>query len=491
MSDKDIQEAAGSSLVTCHLPLVTQGVIPIEHQRIVIVDDEPSIIGFIELNLTAAGFEVLTASTGAEGLELATSSGCDLVVTDLKLPDMDGVELMRQIHMMAPSMPIIIVTAYGTIENAVNAIKQGAYDYVTKPIEIEDLLIRIEKAFALQELHSEVRHLKDALKSSHCFDCIIRASTLMDRLCRQAAQLATSDVTILIQGESGTGKELLAQAIHYSSPRAEHPLVPIDCATLSETLLENDLFGHTKGAYTGAHISQSGLLAAAHRGTIFLDEIGDMPLMTQAKLLRVLQEKSFRPVGSPKSISIDVRIIVATNKNLKDTVLQGAFREDLFYRISAATLTVPPLRDRSEDIPLLARHFLSACTGEGDHPLTGFSHAAMNRLLAYHWPGNVRELMNKIKYAAAIAEGPLIDVGDLFAELEISHESLKPLRRAKEEAMQAFERQYLLSILHASGGNILEAAKAAGINRTNLYALLRRHGIDPTTFKPPVRSLVS
>lgn len=475
-----------------HWSLVTfWGVIPIEHRRILIVDDEPAIIGFIELNLMAAGYEVLAASTGEEGLEQATTAECNLVVTDLKLPDMDGVELMRQIHAGAPHIPVIIMTAYGTIENAVDAMKQGAHDYVTKPIDLDNLLIRIEKAFTLQDLHSTVRHLQDALKDRHHFDRIIRASAVMDRLCQQAASFAASDATILIQGESGTGKELLAQAIHYSSPRAESPLVPIDCATLSETLLENELFGHTKGAYTGAHITQPGLLATAHRGTVFLDEIGDMPLMTQAKLLRVLQEKSFRPVGSPKSISIDARVIVATNKNLKEAVQQGRFREDLFYRISAATLIVPPLRERPEDIPVLARYFLSTCTSGRDRPLTGFSQAAMHQLLVYHWPGNVRELANSVKSAVTIAEGPLIQVGDLFPDLEVHQDGVKPFRQAKEEAIRIFERQYLLSILHASGGNVTEAAKIAGIDRTNLYALLRRHRIDPTTFRPSPQSMVS
>lgn len=458
--------------------------ITIGQRRILIIDDEPAILGMIETTLRNAAFEVITASTGQEGLERVATAGCDLVLTDLRLPDMDGVEVMHQIHARTPSIPIIIMTAYGTIENAVDAVKQGAYDYLTKPMDMNALIFRINKALEFMDLHSEVQHLRDALKGPKGFDRIIRASGPMDRVCQHAAQLAPTDVTILVQGESGTGKEMLAQAIHDSSTRADAPLVTIDCATLTETLLENELFGHARGAYTGAHGNYAGLLSSANHGTVFLDEIGDMPLSIQAKLLRVLQERSFRPIGSTKSVSVDVRFIVATNKNLSEEVREGTFREDLFYRISAATLVIPPLRDRPDDIPVLARHFLSTCSPQNGRELTGFSHGAMQRLIAYHWPGNIRELFNKIKYAAAITQGPLIEAGDLFTEVDDI--ALRPLRRAKEEVVRSFEQQYLTTLLRAHEGNVAEAAKTAGVKRTNLYALLRRYDLDPASFKPAV-----
>lgn len=457
--------------------------ITIETRRILVIDDEPEILNFIEIHLVNADFEVLKAMTGKEALKQVTATDCDLVLSDLRLPDMDGVELMQEIHAILPSVPTIIMTAYGTIENAVDAMRQGAYDYLTKPMAIQDLMFRINKALEFADLQGRVRHLQDALKDTHSFDRIIRASGPMDSLCQHAARLAASDVTVLIQGESGTGKELLAQAIHYSSPRAEAPLVPIDCATLTETLLENELFGHAKGAYTGAYGHHSGLLTSANHGSVFLDEIGDMPLTTQAKLLRVLQERSFRPVGSTKNVSVDVRFVVATNKNLNEAVRQGTFRDDLFYRISAATLVVPPLRDRPDDIPVLARHYLGTFSDTEGCQLTGFSHAAMQRLIAYHWPGNVRELSNKIKYATAVAQGPLIEAGDLFTEFD--EVDLKPLRKSKEEVVRSFERKYLTTLMRAHEGNVTEAANTAGVNRTNMYALLRRYRLDPTSFKSP------
>lgn len=446
-----------------------------------IIDDEPEILTLIELHLLSEGFDVLHAGTGSEGVRLATDPGCDLAITDLQLPDMDGVEVMRQIHAVNPGLPTIIMTAYGTIDNAVAAMRQGALDYLTKPMTIRDLVFRIHKAFELTELKGQVRHLQDVLKSAHSFDQIVRASDAMDQLCRHAAQLAASDVTILIQGESGTGKEVLAQAIHYSSPRAEASLVPIDCATLTESLLENELFGHAKGAYTGADRSHTGLLETANRGTILLDEIGDMSLATQAKLLRVLQERTFRPVGSVKTVQIDVRIIVATNKALSEAVRKGSFREDLYYRISAATLLIPPLRERPEDIPVLARHYLRLGAESSGRPFTGFSTAAMQRLMAYPWPGNVRELINKIKYAVAIARGPLIETDDLFTQYDDA--DLKSFKKAKDEAVCLFERQYLTTLLRAFNGSVTDAADVAGVNRTNLYALLRRNKIDPGTYK--------
>jgi len=456
-------------------------VITIETRCILVIDDRPEILNYIELNLIKEGFEVLKAGTGEDGVNLAVNNRVDLVLTDLRLPDLDGVEVMRQIHQHIPQLPTIIMTGFGTIENAVDAMKQGAHDYLTKPMTIQDLTFRIHKALEFADLKGQVRHLKDALKDTHRFDRIIRASGMMDKLCRHAAQLATSDVTILIQGESGTGKELLAQAIHYSSPRDEAQLVPIDCATLTETLLENELFGHAKGAYTGAYGQHAGLLETANHGTVFLDEIGDMPLTTQAKLLRVLQERTFRPVGSTKNISIDVRVIVATNKNLNEAVRNNTFREDLYYRVSAATLVIPPLRDRTDDIPALARHFLQTCAESSGRLFTGFSTAAMHRLLAYPWPGNVRELFNKVKYATAIAKGAVIEADDLFASYDEAE--LKSFRSAKDEAVKIFERQYLNTLLRAHEGNVAEASETAGVNRTNLYALLRRNNIDPAVYK--------
>lgn len=450
-------------------------------RRILIIDDEPEILRLLALSLETEGFEVVCAAEGQEGIEAVSEQSCDLVVSDLRLPDMDGVEVMQQIHARYPALPTIIMTAYGTIDNAVDAMKQGAVDYLTKPFTMRDAVFRIHKAFEFAELKGQVRHLRDALKGTHHFDRIVRASPAMDQLCRHAAQLAASDVTVLIQGESGTGKEVLAQAIHYSSPRADEPLVPIDCATLTESLLENELFGHARGAYTGADRQHTGLLESANHGTVFLDEIGDMPLSTQSKLLRVLQERTFRPVGSTKNVQIDVRIIVATNRILSEAVRSGTFREDLYYRIGAATLVIPPLRERIDDIPVLARHYLETVGETGGRRFGGFSTNAMRRLMAYPWPGNVRELVNKIKYAAAVAPGPLIETEDLFTRYDEAE--LKSFRKAKDEAVRAFEKQYLTTLLRAFGGSVADAADVAGVNRTNLYALLRRNRIDPAAFK--------
>ena len=372
--------------------------------KILVVDDDQSILELVKMRLESEDYEVSISFREEDALEAVKGRVFDLSIVDLQLAHRDGISLMEEFHLILPEMPVIILTAYGTIESAVEAMKRGAYSYLTKPFDPRDLLFQIKRALETRRLTSEVQRLKGLLSERYDFSNIVAKSEKMQKVLEAVAQIANVDSTVYIHGESGTGKELIAKAIHLASERKNKPYVAINCAAIPETLLESKLFGHEKGAFTGAVRTTKGLFAQAHEGTIFLDEIGDMSLSLQAKLLRVLQERNFYPLGSEKLTEVDVRVIVATNKDLEDQVKQGLFREDLFYRIHVIPIHLPPLRERREDIPSLVDHFLDKFRQQMKKEVKGLSPSALQRLMLHDWPGNVRELENTIEYAIAMAQ---------------------------------------------------------------------------------------
>jgi two-component system response regulator GlrR len=450
--------------------------------KILVVDDDENILEVIRMRLESADYEVLTAAREEEAIEAIRSQVFDLSIVDLQLAQTDGISLMEGLHLVLPEMPVIILTAYGSIESAVGAIKRGAYSYLTKPFDSQDLLLQIEKALENRRLTSEVKRLKGLLEERFDFANIVARSEKMAKVLDVVSQIARTESTVFVYGESGTGKELIAKAIHLSSDRKDKSFIAINCAALPETLLESKLFGHERGAFTGAVRSTKGLFTQAHEGTIFLDEIGDMSLSTQAKLLRVLQERQFYPLGSEKLVEVDVRMIVATNKDLEDLVKQSLFREDLFYRIHVIPLFLPPLRERKEDIPLLVEHFLKRFSQQMKKEVKGVTPAAMQKLMLYDWPGNVRELENTIEYAVAMTQQDLINEELILQPKGVS--SPGPLKSLKE-ARDDYEKSYLIHLLEICGGNISKAAKLAGKYRADLYDLLKKHNLNIADFKKP------
>jgi two-component system response regulator GlrR len=401
---------------------------------------------------------------------------------------------MEEVHAITPDIPAIILTAHGTIESAVEAMRKGAYSYLTKPFEAQDLLLHIERALEHRRLNSEIKRLKGLLEEKYDFANIIARSARMRSVLDVVTRIAKLDSTVYIHGESGTGKELIAKAIHLASDRKERGFVALNCAALPETLLESELFGHEKGAFTGAVKSTRGLFTQAHGGTLFLDEIGDMPLSTQSKLLRVLQERQFYPVGSEVPMEVDVRVIIATNKDLAEQVKKGLFRDDLFYRIHVIPIYLPPLRERKEDIVPLVEHFLKKCGQQMKKEVEGITPDALRKIMLYDWPGNVRELENTIEYAVAMTQKDVITddyilqtkPGSLEGDKGLpqdkpvnSEESLKPLKDARD----AFERDYLVQVLSMTEGNVSQAAKLAGKYRADLYDLLKKHDLKVEDFK--------
>jgi two-component system response regulator GlrR len=450
--------------------------------KILVVDDDEHILEVIRMRLESADYEITTAAREEEALEAIRNQVYDLAIVDLQLAQTDGISLMEELHLVLPEMPVIILTAYGSIESAVGAIKRGAYSYLTKPFDSQDLLLQIEKALENRRLTSEVKRLKGLLEERFDFANIVARSEKMTKLLDVVSQIAKTESTVFVYGESGTGKELIAKAIHLASVRKDKPFVAINCAALPETLLESKLFGHEKGAFTGAVRSTKGFFTQAHEGTIFLDEIGDMSLSTQAKVLRVLQERQFYPLGSEKQVEVDVRMIVATNKDLEDLVKQGLFREDLFYRIHVIPLFLPSLRERKEDIPLLVEHFLKRFSQQMKKEVKGVTPAAMQKLMLYDWPGNVRELENTIEYAVAMTQQDLINEELILQPKGVS--SPGPLKSLKE-ARDDYEKSYLVHLLEICGGNISKAAKLAGKYRADLYDLLKKHNLNIADFKKP------
>jgi len=448
--------------------------------KILVVDDERNLVAVIQMGLEAAGYDVVTAYDEKEALRKAREQPIDLSIVDLQLVQKDGISLMEDLHLIMPEMPVIILTGYGSIESAVEAMKRGAYSYITKPYESRELLFQIQKALENRRLFSEIERLKGLLETKYGFSNIVARSDKMRKVLEGISRIANTDSTVLILGESGTGKDLIAKAIHLASERKDKPFVAINCAALPEALLESNLFGHEKGAFSGAIKDAKGLFLQAHGGTIFLDEIGDMPLSIQAKILRVIQEKQFRPIGSEKLIEVNVRIIVATNKNLEEQVKQGLFREDLYYRIHVIPVYLPALRERKEDIPPLVDHFLEKSRLQMKKEIKGLTPQAMQKLMLYDWPGNVRELENVIEYAAAMTDKEYI-TEDLILQTKgvVSQGPVKPLKEAKD----AFEKSYLIYLMETCKGNVTEAAQHAGKYRADFYDLLKKHSLNPHDFK--------
>ena len=446
--------------------------------KILVVDDDRNLLDLIHMRLEASGYDVVAVDHENKAKEVAAQEIFEVAVIDLQLVNQDGLSLMEELHLIHPDLPVIILTAHGSIENAVEAMQRGAFNYLTKPFESRELILQIERARERNKLTVEISRLKDLLEERFSFANIIAKSERMRHVLDQVARVADTESNIAIYGASGTGKELIAKAIHISSQRTDFPFLAINCAAIPETLLESELFGYEKGAFTGAAKNSKGLLTRADKGTIFLDEIGDMPLSIQAKLLRVLQEKTFVPLGGDKSVSVDVRIIVATNKNLRAEVKKGNFREDLFYRIHVIPIELPSLKDRKDDIPPLVEHFIKKYNDQMKKKIKSVTPAAMQKLMLHDWPGNVRELENTIEYAIAMTNSNILK-DEIILKLKQVQTELPTM----QEARARFEKKYLQNLLKITGGNVSKAAELAGKYRADLYNLMKKHGIIPQDFK--------
>ena len=437
--------------------------------RLLLVDDDPGLLKLLGLRLSSEGFSVATAESGHEALRLLAREKIDLVISDLRMDEMDGLQLFAEIQKGQPGMPVIILTAHGSIPDAVSATQQGVFSFLTKPVDKDALYKAIDDALAQTAAATD-----EAWRAA-----IVTRSPAMLRLLEQARMVAQSDVSVLINGQSGTGKEIFARAIHRASARRDAPFIAINCGALPEQLLESELFGHVRGAFTGAVSHREGLFQAAEGGTLFLDEIGDMPLALQVKLLRVLQERKVRPLGSNRDLDIDVRIVSATHRDLPKAMVRGEFREDLFYRLNVVSLKIPPLSARTEDIPLLANHLLREAAGRHKSFVRAFSTDAMKRLMAASWPGNVRQLVNVIEQCVALTSSPVISDALVEQALEGENSALPTFADARNQ----FELNYLRKLLQITRGNVTHAARMAGRNRTEFYKLLSRHELDAADFK--------
>ncbi|MDH5232728.1 MAG: sigma 54-interacting transcriptional regulator [Gammaproteobacteria bacterium] len=445
-------------------------------KKVLIVDDDHDLLRLLSMRLQASGYDVIAVDSGEKALVEVSLKHPNVVVTDLRMDGMDGLQLFNAIHKVNSALPVIILTAHGTIPEAVDATTQGVFSFLTKPFDSKQLLGQIEKAISIA---GNVPDELSEYTGNEWRGAIITQSPVMEELLGQALLVAKGDTSVFIHGESGTGKELLAKAIHQSSPRRDKPFIAVNCAAIPEHLLESELFGHTKGAFTGAATSYEGLFQAANGGTIFLDEIGDMPLALQVKLLRVLQEKQVRPVGSTKTLSVDVRIISATHCDIEKEMSMGNFREDLYYRLNVVTLELPSLVTRRQDIPLLAKHFLKELMMENGKKIKSFAPDAMELLMTAEWPGNIRQLKNVVEQSFALCTTSIIPARLVLKALRGKSGEIIPLTEAKKR----FERDYLLKLLQLTSGNVSQAARLANRNRTEFYKLLHRHHLDPSQFK--------
>jgi DNA-binding NtrC family response regulator len=442
--------------------------------RVLVVDDDPSSRHLCLDVLKLLGVEAEGAETAAEARERLEEGQIDIVVADVRMPGGNGMELLKAIKAHDPGVEVLVMTGYGTIPEAVEAVKLGAYDYITKPFRIDDFRRLFTRLMERQQLEAENRVLREQLKAELGFSDLIGSSSNMQRIYQMILRVAPRRHPVLILGESGTGKELVARAIHAHSPEREHPFVPVDCGSLTPTLIESELFGHVRGAFTGASQSRTGLLAAAGGGTVFLDEIGELPVELQSKLLRAIQEREIRPLGSNETYPLHARIIAATNRKLEEEIADGKFRQDLFFRLNVISILVPPLRMRKSDIPMLVQAFLKR-HGAFEEGILGFAPEAMERLMAYHWPGNVRELENCVQHAIALGAGPHLEVRDLPPS--IFHSPAQAGDDPPAKTLEDLERQAILRALDTVGGDRLRAAKLLGIGKTTIYRKLKEYGM--------------
>ena len=443
---------------------------------ILIVDDEPSIREACAEVAEQTGMKAVAVATAEEAMEILENDAVDILLTDLKLPNTSGLDLLKRVHDSHPTVAVIVLTQYGTIDSAVTATRLGAVDYVTKPFRIEELRSRLERVVHAVELQQENRLLREQLRTRPGFGGIIGVSERMQRVYKVIQKVSQHEYPVLILGESGTGKELVARSIHFSGPRRDRPFAPVDCSSLVPTLIESELFGYVKGAFTGALHGKQGLLEAAQGGTLFLDEIGDMPVDLQAKLLRALQEREVKPVGSTERRRIDVRIIAATNRDLDAAIRNGTFRQDLYFRLNVVQIKLPALRERKADIPLLVTAFLDKFSG-AHGASREISAEAMGRLMAYDWPGNVRELENAIERAVALGTGPIVHVGDLPSNLQYSTSERLP-EKNEVLPLEELERRAILRTLRETSGDKLAAARLLGIGKTTLYRKLKQYHME-------------
>ncbi|NJD34383.1 MAG: sigma-54-dependent Fis family transcriptional regulator [Betaproteobacteria bacterium] len=456
--------------------------------RILIVDDEEIVIRSCQRILAGSEYLVDAVQSGSEALRKADEIDYDIVVLDIMMPGMDGLEVLQQLKERHPAVDVIMVTGLSEIKTAVQAMKLGAFDYLPKPFDPDELKHVVERALERQRLLEQNRSLKSEVEAKYRFENIIGSSPAMQAVFRLIAKCAPTNSTVLITGESGTGKEMIARAIHYNSLRKDNPFVTVDCNTLSENLLESELFGHVKGAFTGAVTNKRGMFEIANNGTLFLDEFGNIPLATQAKLLRVIQEREFRAVGSTSTQQTNVRLLAATNKDLKALVADGSFREDLYYRINVFPIHAPALRDRREDIPALAFHFLKLFCNELGKPVSGISAGAMSQLMNHDWPGNVRELENAIHRAAILASNNIIRQANLVSiidqvparafQVPRTSDDLKRIKKiAREKSVEEVEKLFVQETLRRNDSNVTRSAEETGMQRSNFQALMKKHNI--------------
>ncbi len=445
---------------------------------ILVVDDEKNIREGLREALALDGYSVSMAADGAEALRAFENGDVDLVITDLKMPKVSGEDLLKKVASLYPTVPVIILTGHGTIESAVQAMREGAYDFLTKPVNLDHLSLLVKRALGSRELVLQNRALQEELERKNQFASIIGKSREMKQVFEMVRQVAPARTSVLITGESGVGKEMIAEALHYNSPRREKPLIKLHCAALAETLLESELFGHEKGAFTGAVARKRGRFELANMGTLFLDEIGEIDRNIQIKLLRVLEEKKFERVGGEETIEVDVRLIAATNKDLSQAISEGGFREDLYYRLNVVNIHIPPLRDRKEDIPLLIAAFLSEFTLENGKQIDGIDPKARLALFNYSWPGNVRQLRNSMESAVVLCKGSVITLDDLPPAVR-GDSSEEVIRLPVGTSLADMEKEVIRSTLNREGGNKSRTAEILGIGRKTLHRKLQEFGMEP------------
>ncbi len=443
---------------------------------ILVADDEKNIREGLREALALDGYEVATAADGREALDAVTRGDVDLLITDLKMPRLSGEELLKSVASQFPTMPVIILTGHGTIESAVQAMHDGAYDFLTKPVNLDRLSLLVKRALASRELAVQNRAMQEELERRSGFASIIGRSAEMRQVFEMVRQVAPSRSSVLITGESGSGKEMIAEALHYNSPRKDKPFIKLHCAALTESLLESELFGHEKGAFTGAIARKRGRFELAHLGTLFLDEIGEINQNVQIKLLRVLEEKKFERVGGEETVETDVRLIAATNRDLKEAIAKGTFREDLYYRLNVVNIHIPPLRERKEDIPLLVAAFLREFSQENNRPIEGIDAKARLALYNYSWPGNVRQLRNSIESAVVLSKGTTITLDDLPPNIR-GETGTDSLRLAVGASLADVEKEVIRSTLAREGGNKSRTAEILGIGRKTLHRKIEEYGL--------------